>query len=200
MVLHFYLDLPLTEAADILGIPVGTAKSRLHRGLATLRARCWPTERPECTWPGATGMSSRCRSNGWSPTGWPTRPPARARQVFDDPRHDEPDAAAAALARLHQGASHAGPDAHRRRRADPAARPRCGPRSDRGSRRRRRRRGAAPSSPIPPPMVAWFPRRRGSERNFGEWPDGNRSSDGNSRLAAASATTSPSPATLSCAE
>jgi DNA-directed RNA polymerase specialized sigma24 family protein len=37
MALHFYLDLPLTEAADILGIPVGTAKSRLHRGLETLR-------------------------------------------------------------------------------------------------------------------------------------------------------------------
>jgi RNA polymerase sigma-70 factor (ECF subfamily) len=37
MVLHFYLDLPLTEAAEILGIPAGTAKSRLHRGLATLR-------------------------------------------------------------------------------------------------------------------------------------------------------------------
>lgn len=37
MVVHFYLDLPLTEAADILGIPVGTAKSRLHRGLETLR-------------------------------------------------------------------------------------------------------------------------------------------------------------------
>ena len=37
MVLHFYLDLPLTEAAGILGVPVGTAKSRLHRGLATLR-------------------------------------------------------------------------------------------------------------------------------------------------------------------
>lgn len=38
MVLHFYLDLPLTDVANILAIPVGTAKSRLHRGLATLRA------------------------------------------------------------------------------------------------------------------------------------------------------------------
>jgi RNA polymerase sigma factor (sigma-70 family) len=38
MVLHFYLDLPLTDIADILAIPVGTAKSRLHRGLATLRS------------------------------------------------------------------------------------------------------------------------------------------------------------------
>jgi RNA polymerase sigma-70 factor (ECF subfamily) len=37
MVLHFYLDLPLSDAADILGIPLGTAKSRLGRGLAALR-------------------------------------------------------------------------------------------------------------------------------------------------------------------
>jgi RNA polymerase sigma factor (sigma-70 family) len=37
MVLHFYLDLPHTEAASVLDIPVGTAKSRLHRGLETLR-------------------------------------------------------------------------------------------------------------------------------------------------------------------
>jgi DNA-directed RNA polymerase specialized sigma24 family protein len=37
MVMHFYLDLPLGDAAAILGIPVGTAKSRLHRGLETLR-------------------------------------------------------------------------------------------------------------------------------------------------------------------
>jgi RNA polymerase sigma-70 factor (ECF subfamily) len=37
IVLHFYVDLPLTEAAEILDIPAGTAKSRLHRGLETLR-------------------------------------------------------------------------------------------------------------------------------------------------------------------
>lgn len=38
MVAHFYLDLPLTEVAETLGIPVGTVKSRFHRGLTTLRA------------------------------------------------------------------------------------------------------------------------------------------------------------------
>lgn len=38
MVLHFHLDLPLPDVADVLDIPVGTAKSRLHRGLQTLRA------------------------------------------------------------------------------------------------------------------------------------------------------------------
>jgi RNA polymerase sigma-70 factor, ECF subfamily len=37
LTLHFYVDLPLTEAADVLDIPVGTAKSRLHRGLQSLR-------------------------------------------------------------------------------------------------------------------------------------------------------------------
>jgi RNA polymerase sigma-70 factor, ECF subfamily len=37
IVLHFYLDLPLTDAAEILDIPIGTAKSRLHRGLEAMR-------------------------------------------------------------------------------------------------------------------------------------------------------------------
>ena len=35
--LHYYLDLPLPEVAATLGVPLGTAKSRLHRGLGTLR-------------------------------------------------------------------------------------------------------------------------------------------------------------------
>jgi RNA polymerase sigma-70 factor, ECF subfamily len=38
LVLHHYLGLPLTEVADILEIPSGTAKSRLHRGIAAMRA------------------------------------------------------------------------------------------------------------------------------------------------------------------
>jgi RNA polymerase sigma-70 factor (ECF subfamily) len=37
VVLHFYLDLPLTDVAVALGIPLGTAKSRLHRSLGAMR-------------------------------------------------------------------------------------------------------------------------------------------------------------------
>jgi RNA polymerase sigma factor (sigma-70 family) len=35
--LHFYLDLALEEVAAVLGVPVGTAKSRLHRALQNVR-------------------------------------------------------------------------------------------------------------------------------------------------------------------
>ena len=38
IVLHHYLDLPLPEVAVVLGIPLGTAKSRLHRALQSMRA------------------------------------------------------------------------------------------------------------------------------------------------------------------
>ena len=38
VVLHHYESLPLTEVAEALGIPVGTARSRLHYALKTLRA------------------------------------------------------------------------------------------------------------------------------------------------------------------
>jgi RNA polymerase sigma-70 factor (ECF subfamily) len=38
LVFHHYLDLPLPEVADRLGIPRGTAKSRLHHATAALRA------------------------------------------------------------------------------------------------------------------------------------------------------------------
>ncbi|MEO5704979.1 MAG: RNA polymerase sigma factor [Candidatus Limnocylindrales bacterium] len=38
IVMHHYLDLPLPEVALALGIPLGTAKSRLHRALGSMRA------------------------------------------------------------------------------------------------------------------------------------------------------------------
>lgn len=38
IVLYYYRDLALVEVADILGIPIGTVKSRLHRATRTLRA------------------------------------------------------------------------------------------------------------------------------------------------------------------
>jgi RNA polymerase sigma-70 factor (ECF subfamily) len=38
IVLHHYLDLPLPAVAAIVGIPLGTAKSRLHRALGLMRA------------------------------------------------------------------------------------------------------------------------------------------------------------------
>ncbi|MCV0402561.1 MAG: sigma-70 family RNA polymerase sigma factor [Chloroflexi bacterium] len=38
IVLHYYLDLPLAGVAETLGIPVGTARSRLHYAVRALRA------------------------------------------------------------------------------------------------------------------------------------------------------------------
>ena len=38
IVMHYYLGLPLPDAAAAIGIPVGTAKSRLHRATQALRA------------------------------------------------------------------------------------------------------------------------------------------------------------------
>ena len=37
-VLHHYLGLPLVEVAELLGVPSGTARSRLHYAMAGLRA------------------------------------------------------------------------------------------------------------------------------------------------------------------
>ncbi len=44
IVLHYYLDLPLHEVAVISGIPIGTVKSRINRGLAAMRPFFRPME------------------------------------------------------------------------------------------------------------------------------------------------------------
>jgi RNA polymerase sigma-70 factor (ECF subfamily) len=38
VVLHYYLGMPMPEVARAVGIPVGTAKSRLHYAVASMRA------------------------------------------------------------------------------------------------------------------------------------------------------------------
>jgi RNA polymerase sigma-70 factor (ECF subfamily) len=46
VVLHYYLDKPLDEVAEMLGVPVGTAASRLHRALRILRSKLDQDDRP----------------------------------------------------------------------------------------------------------------------------------------------------------
>jgi len=46
IVLHHYLDLPLSEVAIALRIPLGTAKSRLNRALSEMRAALDADARP----------------------------------------------------------------------------------------------------------------------------------------------------------
>ena len=46
VVLHHYLDLPLDEVADVLGVPVGTVRSRLHHAMRGMRAALEADARP----------------------------------------------------------------------------------------------------------------------------------------------------------
>jgi RNA polymerase sigma-70 factor (ECF subfamily) len=46
VVLHHYLDLSLDEVAGVLGVPVGTVRSRLHHAMRGLRAALEADARP----------------------------------------------------------------------------------------------------------------------------------------------------------
>jgi RNA polymerase sigma-70 factor, ECF subfamily len=46
VVLHHYLDLPLEEVAETLGVPIGTVRSRLHYAMRGLRAALDADARP----------------------------------------------------------------------------------------------------------------------------------------------------------
>ena len=46
VVLHHYLDMPLDQVADALGIPAGTVRSRLHHAMRGLRAALDADARP----------------------------------------------------------------------------------------------------------------------------------------------------------
>jgi RNA polymerase sigma factor (sigma-70 family) len=46
VVLHHYLDMPLDEVADTLGLPAGTVRSRLHHAMRGLRAALEADARP----------------------------------------------------------------------------------------------------------------------------------------------------------
>ena len=46
VVLHHYLELPLDGVAEVLGIPIGTVRSRLHHAMRGLRAALEADARP----------------------------------------------------------------------------------------------------------------------------------------------------------
>jgi RNA polymerase sigma-70 factor (ECF subfamily) len=50
LVLHYFVGLPVSEIADTLGIPVGTAGSRLHYAVRSLRAAFEADARSVAAW------------------------------------------------------------------------------------------------------------------------------------------------------
>ena len=76
LVLHFYVGLSPSEAADALEIPVGTAKSRLHYAIEALRAAIAADERTVGRGGsgGPDGMNANATSNASSPTSTRPRP------------------------------------------------------------------------------------------------------------------------------
>lgn len=63
VVMHHYLDMPLDQVGDVLGIPVGTVKSRLHRALAEMRAALEADSRPT-TGPQPIGYATSATRSG----------------------------------------------------------------------------------------------------------------------------------------
>jgi len=50
LVLHYFVGLPISEIAEALGIPVGTAGSRLHYAVRSMRAAFEADERGVAAW------------------------------------------------------------------------------------------------------------------------------------------------------
>jgi RNA polymerase sigma-70 factor (ECF subfamily) len=50
LVLHYFVGLPVPEIAETLGIPVGTARSRLHYAVRSLRAALEADDRVVVAW------------------------------------------------------------------------------------------------------------------------------------------------------
>jgi RNA polymerase sigma-70 factor (ECF subfamily) len=50
LVLHYFVGLPVSEIAETLGIPIGTARSRLHYAVSSLRAAFEADDRLVAAW------------------------------------------------------------------------------------------------------------------------------------------------------
>ena len=90
IVLHLYLDLPLPEVAATLRIPLGTAKSRLYRGLGPMRAALDADARPGPAVRDRTARHDRRRRRFR---------PHRLRWLHEDAEHRVPDHLDAVLRR-----------------------------------------------------------------------------------------------------
>jgi len=64
VVMHHYLDMPLEAVATALGIPSGTARSRFHRAMASLRAALEADDRPPPPPAGATTVPQPQAADG----------------------------------------------------------------------------------------------------------------------------------------
>ena len=95
IVLHFYLDLPLAETAASLGIPVGTAKSRINRAVSAIERPSKPTpDLGSCRCPGVAHDHVRPLRPPPGVRAGPPRRPHRRRGDGTDRlphRHPRPD-------------------------------------------------------------------------------------------------------------